>query len=83
MWFSRGASDPDLALLCVEIEQAEYWEAPGSAVKRLCGLAKALTTGDKSAIGDNEEIRVDRNDNTVEPQTSTSQGWRFGGLTRH
>jgi general stress protein 26 len=62
VWFPQGLDDPDLALLCVEIDKAEYWEAPGSAVKRLYGLAKALATGDKSAIGDNEKIAVRRED---------------------
>lgn len=68
VWFPHGIDDPDLALLCVEIDQAEYWEAPGSGAKRVYGLAKALATGDKSAIGDNEKIRVERNEGTVEPR---------------
>jgi hypothetical protein len=54
----------------VEIDSAEYWEAPGSAIKRLYGLAKALTTGDKSAIGDNEKIHVERDRGTLEPRTT-------------
>lgn len=33
--FPRGLDDPDLALLCVQIESAEYRSAPGSAVRRL------------------------------------------------
>lgn len=45
-WFPRGLDDPDLVLLQVTIEQAEYWDAPDSAAKRLHGLAKALAAGD-------------------------------------
>ena len=58
VWFPRGLDDPDLALLHVQIEKAEYWESPSSKVKRLFGLAKALTTGAKSAIGDNNKADV-------------------------
>ena len=56
VWFPRGLGDPDLALLRIEVEQAEYWDSPGSALGRLYGLTKALATGDKSAIGDNEKV---------------------------
>lgn len=58
VWFPQGLEDPDLALLCVTIEQAEYWDAPGSAVKRLYGLVKARVTGDKDAIGENRKLGV-------------------------
>ena len=63
VWFPKGVDDPDLALLCVRIEQAEYWESPGSAVKRLYALVKARATGDTDALGEHrklEEVRVDR-----------------------
>jgi len=58
VWFPQGVDDPDLALLCVAIEQAEYWDAPGSAVRRLYGMVKARMTGDKSALGENRKISV-------------------------
>ncbi|MGH8284705.1 MAG: pyridoxamine 5'-phosphate oxidase family protein [Steroidobacteraceae bacterium] len=55
-WFPRGLDDPDLVLLKVTIEQAEYWDAPDSAAKRLYGLAKALATGETDALGRNAKI---------------------------
>jgi general stress protein 26 len=58
-WHSQGLDDPDAALLCVEIEKAEYWAAPYGAVRRTVALTKALTTGDKRVIGDNERSRCD------------------------
>jgi general stress protein 26 len=67
VWFPQGLDDPRLALLHVEIEKAEYWAAPGSKVKRLFGLAKALTTGDKSAIGDNKKIDVKQSGQGLSP----------------
>ena len=28
VWFPKGPDDPELALLAVDIDQAEYWDAP-------------------------------------------------------
>ena len=55
-WFPNGVDDPDLALLCVRIDQAEYWDAPGSMVKRLYALAKGAATGDTSAFGEHRKV---------------------------
>lgn len=40
-WFPAGLDDPDLGLLEVTVEQAEYWDVPGSRMQRLFGLAAA------------------------------------------
>lgn len=56
-WFPNGVDDPDLALLRVSIDAAEYWDAPGSAVRRLYGLAKARATGDLSGLGEHRKLR--------------------------
>jgi len=58
VWFPEGLEDPDLALLCVQMEKAEYWDSPGSAVRRLYALVKARATGDKDAIGENRKLRA-------------------------
>ncbi|HJV50098.1 MAG TPA: pyridoxamine 5'-phosphate oxidase family protein [Noviherbaspirillum sp.] len=50
-WFREGLDDPNLALLKVKVDQADYWDAPGSAVKRLYGLAKGVLTGKTDALG--------------------------------
>jgi general stress protein 26 len=55
-WFPRGVDDPDLALLCVQIEQAEYWDAPESRMQRMFGLAKAIATGDTRALGEHQKL---------------------------
>jgi general stress protein 26 len=56
VFFPKGLDDPDLALLRVDIEKAEYWDAPGTSVGRLFAVAKALTTGNKDAIGENVKV---------------------------
>lgn len=55
-WFPNGLDDPDLALLKVRIDSAEYWDAPSSTVRRLYGLAKALATGDHGALGEHGRL---------------------------
>lgn len=57
-WFPEGLDDPNLTLLKVTINEAEYWDAPGNAVARIYGLAKAMTTGKTDALGDNEKVQV-------------------------
>ena len=44
-WFPGGAGDPNLALLAVRIEQAEYWKAKDSKVVQLVKMAAAAVTG--------------------------------------
>ena len=55
-FFPKGLDDPDLALLRVDIEKAEYWDAPGSSIARAYGLAKALSTGKPDALGENRKV---------------------------
>lgn len=56
-YFPKGVDDPDLALLCVQVAQAEYWNAPESNVERLYGFAKAIATGDTKSLGEHEKVR--------------------------
>jgi general stress protein 26 len=55
-WFPRGLDDPDLVLLKVSIDEAEYWDAPGSAIMRSYGFAKAMATGNTDALGTNAKV---------------------------
>ena len=55
-WFPDGLDDPELALLKISVEQAEYWESPSSVVVRLVGFAKAVVTGNSESLGKNEKI---------------------------
>jgi len=56
-WFRDGLNDPDLVLLRVRIDEANYWDAPGSLVKRLYGLAKGILTGNTDALGEHGSAR--------------------------
>jgi general stress protein 26 len=59
LWFEGGKDDPNLALIRVQVENAEYWDSPASPVVYLAGFAKALITGKKPAkIGDHEKVEI-------------------------
>ena len=58
VFFPQGVDDPDLALLRVDIEKAEYWDSPGTAIGRAYAIAKARITGNKDAIGENVKLKT-------------------------
>ena len=45
-WFPDGADDPDVQLLRVDAESAEYWKAPGGRAASLLSFVKAKVTGE-------------------------------------
>jgi general stress protein 26 len=68
-WFPNGPDDPDIALLCVTVQSAEYWESPASKVQRLFGLAKALA-GDTEALGEHGRITPAARSQQVSPRAA-------------
>jgi len=59
-WFPQGLDDPDLALLKVTAQHAEYWDSPSSVVVHAIGLVKAVVTGERAEGGDNQKIDLER-----------------------
>ena len=57
-WFPEGKNQPDLVLLKVEAEQAEYWDSPSSTIVHALGFLKALATGERADGGENEKINL-------------------------
>lgn len=55
-WFPEGKDSPDLVLLKVDVEQAEYWDATSSTVVQLVGLVKASVTGERADGGDHGKM---------------------------
>jgi general stress protein 26 len=47
-WFPKGLEDPNLILLKVTVEQAEYWDATSSSLVEALGLLKSLVTGERA-----------------------------------
>ncbi len=59
MWFPKGPDDPDLVLLSVEPEIAEFWDVGGiKGLRYLFDAAKAYVTGDRVAIEDESDIHA-------------------------
>jgi len=57
-WFPEGQDDPNIGLIKVTIDKAEYWDAPNSAVVHLYGMAKAALTGERPDAGENKKINL-------------------------
>ena len=58
-WFPGGATDPDLALLQVNIGHAEYWDVKESKMMQLAKMAKAAMTGEPTKkLGEHKELNL-------------------------
>ena len=57
-WFPKGPEDPELGLLKVSVDKAEYWDTPGSTVIHLVGFVKATVTGKPYHPGENEKVEL-------------------------
>lgn len=57
-WFPQGLDDPELALIRVTVEEAEYWDAPKNTMVRAVGLIKALRSGERYESGPHERMKV-------------------------
>ena len=56
-WFPGGADDPDLALVRVDITQAEVWNSEKSQMQQFLSMAKAALTGTPpKKVGDHAVI---------------------------
>jgi general stress protein 26 len=60
LWFPQGLDDPDLALLRVRVEQAEYWRSHGGAVVAITGMLKGMTghRGVQGEAGEHRYVRL-------------------------
>lgn len=55
-WFPKGIDEPDLALLKVNVEKAEYWDSPSSTIAHVYALASSALTGQPANLGENKKI---------------------------
>lgn len=55
-WFPQGPDDPEVALLKVSVDQAEYWDSPSSAMVYAYGYVKAKITGESPNPGEHVKI---------------------------
>ncbi len=57
-WFPGGVGDPDLALVAVTINHAEYWDVRTNKATKIFEMAKATITGTPPSLGEHAEVRM-------------------------
>jgi general stress protein 26 len=58
VFFGQGLEDPDLGLIKVSVEKAEYWDSAPTALGRAFNFAKAYITKDASSLGDHAKLEL-------------------------
>jgi general stress protein 26 len=74
-WFPQGLDDPDLCLLKVKAERAEYWAPPSGKMVQLLGLVKAAVTGERAKPGGHHVLDMEEapgNPAAAKAKTTTS-----------
>ena len=58
-WFPGGKDDPNINILKVTIDKAEYWDSPSSLLSRAYAYVRAVVTGEPSKDDDvNQHAQV-------------------------
>jgi general stress protein 26 len=56
MWFPEGKDDPEVALLRIKMEKAEFWDSPSSTIGYAFSFVSALVTGEQPDFGENKKL---------------------------
>jgi len=56
MWFPEGKDDPEVALLRISLEKAEYWDSPSSTIGYTLSFVSSLVTGKEADYGENKKL---------------------------
>ena len=57
-WFPEGVETPDIALLKVTAESAEYWDGSQSVMAHAVSFVASLVTGKQAQFGENERLNL-------------------------
>lgn len=58
-WFPKGKEDPNIMILKISVDKAEYWDSPSSLLVKAYAYARAVVTGERSQDDDvNEHAQV-------------------------
>lgn len=58
VWFPGGLADPELVLLAVDIENAEYWDSSNGIMTVLIGMIKAFVAGKSAPTGEHQKLTL-------------------------
>lgn len=56
MWFPEGKDDPEVALLKINLEKAEYWDSPSSTIGYALNFVSSMATGKEPDMGENKKL---------------------------
>jgi general stress protein 26 len=56
MWFPEGKEDPNVALLRIKIEKAEYWDSPSSTISYALNFVSAIVRGEEPDMGEHQQL---------------------------
>ena len=60
-WFPEGQNDPNICLIRVEPDCAEYWDAPSATLVVAYGYVKARLTGQRPKGGEHATVNLGKN----------------------
>ena len=58
VWFPKGTEEPDIALLRIGAEKAEYWDSPSSTIGFALSFVSSLVTGKQPDMGENKKVEM-------------------------
>ena len=59
IWFPKGKDDPEVALLRIKLEKAEYWDSPSSTIGYALSFVSSLVTGKQPDLGENKKLEIE------------------------
>jgi len=57
-WWPKGPTDPDIRVLLIVPDSAEYWDARGNSVTVALKLAVARLAGNPPDLGENKKVQL-------------------------
>ncbi|UYL10297.1 pyridoxamine 5'-phosphate oxidase family protein [Bdellovibrio sp. SKB1291214] len=57
-WFPQGPNDPNVQLLKIDVEQAEYWESHSNPVSKILQFVKMATGSHHIKMGNHGELNL-------------------------
>lgn len=59
-WFPDGPEDPNIVLLCVDVDKGEFWDGDPNPILVAFKMAQAVAEGSDVDLGENEKVSFDR-----------------------
>jgi general stress protein 26 len=57
-WFPEGKEDPEISVLRVDVDRAEYWDAPANAIVRNVQILARAISGGKTPVGEHATVSL-------------------------